>query len=173
MHYKNENIIIRKFSPQELNLFLDLFKNEKVSRYLPYKSPEELKDMFEKALVDYKHGPLSRWGIFDAQNDDFVGVCLARVFSENTDWIEIGYMLRENYWGKGIGTQVSRALVGYCLAADENKDIVALTDLDNIGSQKVLLNSGFERVENLVRDNKELAYFKLQKNKYFRLEHLD
>ncbi|MEF9478719.1 GNAT family N-acetyltransferase [Chryseobacterium sp. 1B4] len=159
MYYKNDDIIIREFIYPELNLFLDLFKSENVTRYLPYKSPEELKEMFEKALVDYKQGPLSRWGIFDAENGDFVGVCLARVFSENTDWIEIGYMLLENHWGKGIGTQVSRALVGYCYAAEPHKNIVALTDLDNIGSQKVLLNSGFERAENLVRDNKELAYF--------------
>jgi len=104
MYYKNENIIIREFTSQELNLFLDLFKDENVSRYLPYKSPEELKGMFEKALVDYKMGPLSRWGIFDAQNGDFVGVCLAKVFAENTAWIEIEYMLRESYWGRGIGT---------------------------------------------------------------------
>jgi len=163
MYYKNDDIIIREFTPDELYLFLDLFKNESVTRYLPYKSPEELKGMFEKALIDYKDGPLSRWGIFNAQNNGFVGVCLARVFAENTDWIEIGYMLQENYWGKGIGTQVSKALVDYCLTADEKKSIVALTDLDNFGSQKVLLNSGFERVENLVRDNRALAYFKLQK----------
>lgn len=165
MYYKNDTIIIREFIPQELNLFLDLFKNENVTRYLPYKSPEELKGMFEKALSDYKEGPLSRWGIFSTQNDDFVGVCLARTFAENTSQIEIGYMLVENYWGKGLGTQICKALTSYCLTADVNKDIAALTDLDNIGSQKVLLKSGFKRVDNLVRDNRELAYFILQENK--------
>jgi len=164
MYYKNDAITIREFTPQELYLFLDLFKSENVTRYLPYKSPEELKGMFEKALLDYKDGPLSRWGIFNTQNDDFVGVCLARAFAENPEWIEIGYMLRENYWGKGLGTQICKAIAGYCLAADAKKDIVALTDLDNIGSQKVLLKSGFKRIENLVRENKELAYFILQES---------
>jgi ribosomal-protein-alanine N-acetyltransferase len=48
--------------------------------------------------------------------------------------------------------------------ADAKKDIVALTDLDNIGSQKVLLKSGFKRIENLVRENRELAYFILQES---------
>jgi len=72
--------------------------------------------------------------------------------------------LRENYWGKGIGTEVCKALVKHCFENSENKDIVALTDLDNIGSQKVLLNSGFERMENFFRDNREVAYFIL-KNK--------
>lgn len=160
MYYENETIIIREFKPQELNLFLDLFNNENVTRYLPYKSPEEFKEMFEKALTDYKTGPLSRWGIFNSQNDDFVGVCLARIFSENTDQIEIGYMIGDNYWGKGIGTQICKALANYCLSI-ENKGIVALTDLENIGSQKVLTKAGFKRNENLIRDKEELAYFVL------------
>lgn len=159
MYYKNDTIIIREFIPQELHLFLDLFKNESVTRYLPYKSPEEFKQMFEKALSDYKEGSLSRWGIFDAQNNEFVGVCLARIFAENANCIEIGYMLGENYWGKGIGTEVCKALADYCLSADGGKEIVALTDLDNIGSQKVLLKGGFKREENLIREDKELAYF--------------
>ncbi|WP_250254120.1 GNAT family N-acetyltransferase [Chryseobacterium sp. Marseille-Q3244] len=163
MYYKNDTIIIREFTPQELHLFLDLFTNENVTRYLPYKSPEEFKQMFEKALLDYKEGSLSRWGIFDAQNGAFVGVCLARIFAENANSIEIGYMLGENYWGKGIGTQVCKALADYCLSADQEKEIVALTDLDNIGSQKVLLKSGFNRLENLEREDRALAYFLFSK----------
>ncbi len=159
MYFKNDSIIIREFTPQELHLFLGLFKNENVTRYLPYKSPEEFKQMFEKALSDYKEGPFSRWGIFNTQNNEFVGVCLARTFAENANSIEIGYMLGENYWGKGIGTEVCKALADYCLSADGGKEIVALTDLDNIGSQKVLLKSGFRREENLTRDERELAYF--------------
>lgn len=159
MYYKNDTIIIREFRPEELHLFLDLFTNENVIRYLPYKSPEEFKQMFEKALLDYKEGPLSRWGIFNVENNDFVGVCLARIFSENANSIEIGYMLRESYWGKGIGTQICKALADYCHSADQEKEIVALTHLDNVGSQRVLLKSGFRREENLLREEKELAYF--------------
>ncbi|PWN59269.1 GNAT family N-acetyltransferase [Chryseobacterium viscerum] len=163
MHYKNDTIIIREFTPEEFSLFSTLFENENVTRYLPYKTPEEYKEMFDKALADYKEGPFSRWGIFNAQTQDFVGMCLARVFLDNPEQIEIGYTLGENYWGKGLGTEVCKALLDHCLSLNYNKDIVAVTDLDNIGSQKVLLKNGFIRTENLVREDKELAYFILQK----------
>ncbi|WP_300690810.1 GNAT family N-acetyltransferase [Chryseobacterium sp.] len=159
MHYKNDMIIIREFVPQEFALFLELFDNENVTRYLPYKTPDEYKEMFDKALSDYKDGPFSRWGIFDAQTNDFVGMGLARTFLDNPEQIEIGYTLGENYWGKGLGTSVCKALVEYCLSLHHQKDIVAVTDLDNIGSQKVLLKNGFGRTENLVRGDRELAYF--------------
>jgi ribosomal-protein-alanine N-acetyltransferase len=163
MYYKNDTIIIREFTPEEFSLFSTLFQNENVTRYLPYKTPEEYKEMFDKALADYKEGPFSRWGIFTTQNNDFVGMCLARVFLDNPDQLEIGYTLAENYWGRGLGTEVCKALVDYCYSLDHKRDIVAVTDLDNIGSQKVLLKSSFIRTENLVREDKELAYFILQK----------
>lgn len=162
MHYKNETIIIREFTPEEFSLFSTLFQNKNVTRYLPYKTPEEYKEMFDKALADYKEGSFSRWGIFNAENHDFVGMCLARVFLDNPEQIEIGYTLGENYWGKGLGTEVCRALADYCYSLNHKKDIVAVTDLDNIGSQKVLLKSNFKRIENLKREDRELAYFILQ-----------
>ncbi|NIF05130.1 GNAT family N-acetyltransferase [Chryseobacterium sp. Tr-659] len=166
MQYKNDTIIIREFTPQEFILFLNLFENENVTRYLPYKTPDEYKEMFEKALSEYTEGPFSRWGIFNAKNNDFVGMCLARVFLDNPEQIEIGYTLGENYWGKGLGTNVCKALLDYCLSLNYSKDIVAVTDLENIGSQKVLIKNGFTRIENLVRGERELAYFLINKTKY-------
>ncbi len=101
MQYNNNRIIIREFTPEEFILFLNLFENQNVTRYLPYKTPYEYKEMFEKALADYKEGPFSRWGIFNAQNQDFVGMCLARTFLDNPEQIEIGYTL-----GKITGEKV-------------------------------------------------------------------
>ncbi|AYZ12140.1 N-acetyltransferase [Chryseobacterium arthrosphaerae] len=161
MHYRNDKIIIRKFTPEEFSLFSSLFENENVTRYLPYKTPEEYREMFEKALADYEEGPFSRWGVFNTQNNDFIGMCLARVFLDRPEQIEIGYTLSENYWGKGLGTEVCKALMEYCRSLNTNKDIVAVTDPDNIGSQKVLLKNGFVREDNLVREDRELAYFVL------------
>lgn len=164
MYHKDDTIIIREFTPQELSLFLSLFENTNVTSFLPHKSHQEYIDMFGKALADYKEGPFSRWGIFNAQDNDFVGMCVVRIFADNPDQTEIGYVLGENYWGKGVATRVCKALVDYCLTFNNPEDIVAVTDLGNVGSQKVLAKNGFNRVENLVRENEELAYFILQKN---------
>jgi len=92
-----------------------------------------------------------------------VGMCMVRIFVENTNQLEIGYSISEKYWGKGIGTEICRALVHYCLSLSKDKDIVAVTDLDNIGSQKVLTKVGFERKEDIKREQEVLAYFIFQK----------
>ncbi|MGN7756929.1 GNAT family N-acetyltransferase [Chryseobacterium lathyri] len=162
--HQDQSFIIRQFSVEEQNLFCDLFEDAEVTKYLPYRSPEQYIEMFEIALKDYLEGPFGRFGIFDSENNDFIGMCLARTFADVPDQIEIGYTLSKKYWGKGIATEVSRALVKYCFLKTETNEVVAVTDLDNIGSQKVLEKAGFNRTDNLKRTYGELAYYIVKRN---------
>ncbi|WP_223605598.1 GNAT family N-acetyltransferase [Chryseobacterium sp. OSA05B] len=157
--HEDQNFTIRNFLPEEQNLFCDLFEDDEVTKYLPYRSPKQYAEMFDIALEDYTKGPFGRFGIFDTANHDFIGMCLVRDFADAPGQIEIGYTLGKKYWGKGIATEVSRALVKYSLLNTEAGDIVAVTDLDNIGSQKVLEKAGFSRIDNLKRPDGELAYY--------------
>ncbi|MCT2406194.1 GNAT family N-acetyltransferase [Chryseobacterium antibioticum] len=162
--HQDQNFIIRQFLAQEQALFCDLFEDGEVTKYLPYRSREQYKEMFEVALEDYAKGPFGRFGIFDVENNDFIGMCLARNFADVSGQIEIGYTLSKKYWGKGIATEVSRALVQYCLENTEENEIVAVTNQDNIGSQKVLEKAGFSRIDNLKRSDGELAYYLVKRS---------
>lgn len=157
--HQDQNLMIREFMTGEQNLFCDLFKDDEITTYLPYRSPEQYEEMFQITLEDYKKGLFGRFGIFDSETDDFMGTCLIRNFADGAGQLEIGYTLAKKYWGKGIATKVSRALVIYSFLNTEGDEIVAVTDLDNIGSQKVLEKAGFSRIDNLKRPDSELAYY--------------
>lgn len=157
--HQGPRIIIREFFPKEQQTFLDLFKDNQVTQYLPKTSPERYIEMFKELLKNYETGNLSRWAIFDTTNDNFIGMCVARIFVHNSNQIEIGYVLSKEYWGKGIATEVCKAMTQYCFANTNTPEVVAITDLGNSDSQNVLQKSGFERIDNLIRDNEELAYF--------------
>ncbi|TPG38192.1 GNAT family N-acetyltransferase [Flavobacterium pectinovorum] len=161
--YQSPRIIIREFLPQEKQTFLDLFKDNQVTQYLPDASPERYVEMFKELLENYEKKNLSRWAIFDATNNNFIGMCVARIFVHNTSQIEIGYVLSREYWGKGIATEVCKALTQYSFTNTNTKEVVAITDLSNSGSQNVLQKAGFERLDNLIRNQEELAYFKIER----------
>ncbi|WP_294958405.1 GNAT family N-acetyltransferase [uncultured Flavobacterium sp.] len=161
--YQSSRIIIREFLPQEQQIFLDLFKDNQVTQYLPETSPERYVEMFNELLENYKKKNLSRWAIFDTTNNKFIGMCVARIFVHNTNQIEIGYVLSREYWGKGIATEVCKAITLYSFANTNTNEVVAITDLGNTGSQNVLQKAGFERLNNLIRNEEELAYFKIEK----------
>ncbi|MDV7698775.1 GNAT family N-acetyltransferase [Chryseobacterium soli] len=162
--HQDQSFIIREFSSEEKNLFCALFEDTEVTKYLPYRSPEQYMEMFEIALEDYSKGPFGRFGIFNSETNDFIGMCLVRDFADVPGQMEIGYTLGKDYWGKGIATKVSRALVKYCFSATGGNEVVAVTDLDNIGSQKVLEKAGFRRLDNLRRTDRELAYYKVERS---------
>jgi ribosomal-protein-alanine N-acetyltransferase len=159
--YQSPRIIIREFLPQEQQTFLNLFKDNQVTQYLPDTSPERYVEMFTELLENYEKKNLSRWAIFDTTNNNFIGMCVARVFIHNINQIEIGYVLSREYWGKGIATEVCKAITQYSFANTNTTEVVAVTDLHNTGSQNVLQKAGFERLNNLIRNEEELAYFKI------------
>ncbi|KAF2338310.1 GNAT family N-acetyltransferase [Flavobacterium tistrianum] len=161
--YQSPKIIIREFLPQEKQTFLNLFKDSEVTKYLPDTSPERYVEMFNELLENYEKKNLSRWAIFNAIDNDFIGMCVARIFAHNTNQVEIGYVLGREYWGKGIATEVCKALTHYSFANTDTKEVVAITDLDNFGSQNVLQKVGFKRLNNLIRNEEELAYFMIER----------
>jgi len=161
--YQSKTVVIREFLPSEEYLFISLFEDKEVTRFLPHLHANEYHQLFETALKDYRFGPFGRWGIFDAKNDLFIGTCLYRPFVEVSDQTEIGYSLIKSYWGMGIGTEVARALLIYGFANTNTNEIVALTDLKNIGSQKVLQKLGFKQLNNIERRGVELNYFLIER----------
>jgi ribosomal-protein-alanine N-acetyltransferase len=162
--YQSPRIIIREFLSQEQQTFLNLFEDNQVTQYLPNAAPERYVEMFNELLENYKNKNLSRWAIFDAANNNFIGMCVARIFVHNTNQIEIGYVLSREYRGKGIATEVCKAITQYSFAITNTKEVVAITDLNNSGSQNVLQKAGFQRLNNLIRNKEELAYFKIERS---------
>ncbi|MGE8342271.1 MAG: GNAT family N-acetyltransferase [Flavobacterium sp.] len=161
--YQSPRIIIREFLPEEKQTFFDLFVDKQVTQYLPDTSPERCAEMFNELQENYKNKNLSRWAIFDSADNSFIGMCVARIFVHNTDQIEIGYVLSRAYWGKGIATEVCRAMTQYSFENTKTNEVVAITDLENTGSQNVLQKVGFKRLSNLIRNEEELAYFKIER----------
>ena len=164
--YQSNTILIREFIPEEQQSFIALFEDEEVARYIPLRSAVQYQELFKESIADYENGPLGRWGIFDAQTGDFIGMCLARNFKYISGQVEIGYVLAKKYWGKGIASEVSKVLVAYCFKHTDTSQVVAVTDLENIGSQKVLEKTGLKRLKNLKRDGEELAYFRIERWQY-------
>ena len=164
MHYiiaETPRLIIREFLLREEEIYLNHFIDDEVCQFIPKRSREERVNIFLSALVNYiSNKQLGIWGMFDKVTGEFVGSCLLRFFNNELDKIELGYSLEKKYWGKGLASEMARAMVAYAFEHNEAAEVVAVTDIANIGSQRVLEKAGLIRVENIVRDGEELAYFK-------------
>lgn len=57
--------------------------------------------------------------------------------------LELGYMIAPDYWGQGLATEITRALMEYAFGHFPDDKLVAVTAPENMASQRVLLKCGF------------------------------
>ncbi len=95
------------------------------------------------------HAQQPKLGIFAMEMRDtesFVGYCTARHmdFDVSRD-LEVGYVLLPRFFGQGLATEVASGLTDYLYREMQAEKVVAVTDVDNMASQRVLEKCGFQQ----------------------------
>jgi ribosomal-protein-alanine N-acetyltransferase len=155
-------LIIRNFLPAEAEIYYNLFNDERVAEHLPKRTREERVKIFETMLANTDSGALlNNWAVCTKDTNEIIGTMLLRPFDGEEDKTEIGYAMLYDYWGKGLGTEMTEATIAYAFDKINTGEVVAVTTLENIASQKVLEKAGMVRLDNIDRDGLELAYFNI------------
>ncbi len=92
-----------------------------------------------------------RWGLTLTGDDTLIGTAGFGGIDAETYRARIGYNLAYAHWGRGLATEAVRALVGFGFAQLQLHRIEATTNLDNLGSMRVLAKVGFTE-EGILRD---------------------
>ena len=87
-------------------------------------------------------------GVFLAEwkeDGAFAGYVVARHvdFDPTSGEYEVGYTLAPEHWGRGLATEITRALTDYLFGRFQPEYVVAFTAEENLASQNVLLKAGF------------------------------
>jgi RimJ/RimL family protein N-acetyltransferase len=105
---------------------------------------EEAEEYFDFMIEnDKRYDFAGNYKVFIENNNIYIGTATLRL-SEDLLGAEIEYMLLPDYWGKGYGTEIVGCLLNLVSKYESVKEIIAITDPNNIGSRKVLLKNGFE-----------------------------
>ena len=81
--------------------------------------------------------------------------------------VELGYMITEEYRGKGYATEAVKAIIEYAFQQAGQEYLLALIDFDNSASRRVVEKLGFAyhgvRVVEIEGEACEFEYFKLSR----------
>jgi ribosomal-protein-alanine N-acetyltransferase len=161
---RTSRILIREFIPDELDLLLSIDADERLTQYVKKRNPDESRQLFKDTLAEYQNGSgLGRWGIFNIADNDFIGVCAMKPSDYDDKSIEIGYRLNLKYWGAGIATELTKALIAYGFNEAGLKEICAVTHPDNVVSQRVLEKAGLLRQGTVFWYEEEVPFFRIEK----------
>ncbi len=137
--FETERLIIRRLKNSDSDCYFDMMKNPNVMNPIPRKimsreeSDNHLKDFLNtnENLTDIKV-----WGIEIKDENEFIGLCAFLKNNENED--EIGYRLREKFWGKGFGTEIAKGLILFGFEKMKLDKITADVSITNHNSIKIL-----------------------------------
>ena len=116
--FETDRLVLRKFTIDDAeDMFNNYAKNENVTKYLfwkPHQSIQDSKDYLTNIVMpDYKKETTLRWAIELKETGKVIG-CIDVVSRDETNKrAELGWVLGEEYWGKGIMPEAGKVVVDY------------------------------------------------------------
>ena len=144
---ETERLILRKFKLSDAN---DMFKNyasqSKVTKYLSWETHSNIdvtKNYLESVVLPDYEKKTYRWAIEFKETSEVIGCIDVVHIYENRMCGELGYVLGEKFWNKGIMTEAGKAVVKY-LFEEGFRRIEAMHNVDNPASGRVMQKIGMQ-----------------------------
>ena len=152
VYLETERIALRRFGEADLDRLVDLNADPSVLRYIngsrPIRRAEIERDFLPAYLAYHERGArYGFWAAVEKASGAFLGWFHFRPSpGAPDDEPELGYRLRRSAWGKGYGTEGSRALIRKGFSELGVARVVAYTYGDNIASRRVMEKAGMRLV---------------------------
>ena len=102
--------------------------------------------MFESTLTETDPGKGVRLAVFDRKSNVYMGHVFFVPWEDSKDEIEWGILLRPEYWGQGLGTEVARSAIEECFRQRGIRRMYATIDGGHRASSRLLEKLGFVAV---------------------------
>lgn len=144
---KTDRLLLRKITLSDAPAYFErLAASEAVTRYMlfsPQKEVAEAVASVEKALARYETKTAYRW-VMDLPGEGLIGVIDLLRFDEEAQSCSFAYMLAEEYWGRGYGTEAVKAVFEFAFSKMELERIEADHIVENGGSGAVMRKAGMQ-----------------------------
>ena len=142
---------IRQFKQSDVDDLYLILSNPKVMEYIetPF-TLEDTKDFLNKNALSY---PPRVFALEYKENKKLIGHIIFHEYDK--DSYEIGFILSQNYWGRGIADEITKSLIDYA----KNKNIHSLIiecDKRQLATQKIAKNNNFKLI-----NSEDLLVYKL------------
>ncbi|NNJ89174.1 MAG: GNAT family N-acetyltransferase [Eudoraea sp.] len=165
---ETDRLLIREITPVDKEDLFVLHSDPDVQKYTGeavVESVEEIEKAIEERIEHYKQFGFGRWAIVLKDGMQFTGWA-GLLYLPEFDEIDLGYRFLPQYWGKGIATEASHAILNYGFETLKLDKIVAIAMKENIASIKVMEKVGMEfyKVAPYEAGEKDAVWYKCDQN---------
>ena len=172
IHLQTENFFIRDIEENDLEDMFDMDSNPNVHKFLgnqPISKLQEAKDIITNIKEQYDRFGMGRWAIATKDTNEFIGwTGFKREEKLRPDrvYVDLGYRLREKFWGQGIATETAQACLTYGFNELNLEEIYGCADIYHLASNKILQKIGLKYIEDFEFDGTPLHWYGLNKSEW-------
>jgi ribosomal-protein-alanine N-acetyltransferase len=165
---ETERLILRMFTPDDLDALFGIFSRPKVMKYLGLHGEPMSRDETETALLSIikhweRHG-YGRWAVVSKDDHKLIGCAGLRNYE---DAAELVYLIDQPYWGRGLATEIAVACLNFGFEKHNFNNIIAFARPQNTASRKVMEKIGMRFVQESVIFGVFVVQYELLKKDYY------
>ena len=168
---ETERMHLRLTEMSDIKNMFELDSDSKVMKYINGGVPRtlhEIQSNFEK----YKDRILDRekdfgcWMADLKETGENIGWFILKPIGDQIPGIEVGYRLKQRFWGKGYATEGSKEMLKHGFDDLKLDNIVAIVEPEHKASRHVLEKSGLKYMKMVDYNEKKICYYKITENEY-------
>jgi len=143
---ETERLLLREITLDDKEALFKLHSNPAVQKFTGepvVESIDDIKKAIEARIINYKKYGYGRWATFLKDDMQFVGWA-GLAYLPEFDETDLGYRFLPEYWGLGIATEASRAILNYGFDSLKLKKIIAIALKEHKASIRVMEKVGME-----------------------------
>jgi RimJ/RimL family protein N-acetyltransferase len=161
--------ILRRFQISDLDNICELESDPEIMRFTPMAvglSREQSLERLQKTVsLNAEREPLGIWAA-ETHDGDFIGWFM--LIKTKYEYPELGCMIVRRQWRKGYAEEICQRLIEFGFELEYPK-VVAVTNPQNVASEKMLAKLGFKLVKKVPYEDKvhnktfDLNYWEIEK----------
>lgn len=144
---KTRRLCLRQYKTTDAReLFLYFGRNAdmyKFSGWNPYATEEMAQNTVRHFIDSYEDNRFYGWAI--EFNNELIGTVGAYDYTPDSNSIEIGISIKEDFWGNGFATETLVCVLNYLTNDEKIKTVTAWCASENIGSVKAMEKAGMKK----------------------------
>jgi ribosomal-protein-alanine N-acetyltransferase len=152
---QTSRLYLRPFMPDDLDLLYSLHSNPKVGKSTidGIQDLKTTKKHLDNFITNQEQNGFSQWAVFENETNKFVGragLIKRSLNKEVGEQIEIRFAFMPEFWGQGIASEVTVALIQFAKEKLKLTKLIAANGLANEKSARVLIKNGFKHIKNII-----------------------
>jgi RimJ/RimL family protein N-acetyltransferase len=166
---ETKRLILKTAELSDLDMLVALRSDFEIMKNTGYggtQTKEEVREYLDFAISYQEKHRIGFCLVFEKESGNFIGEAglFHLLFDDSQPEIELGYHLYKKFWGKGYGTELTKALIRWGFQHLSVNKLVSTTYPDNVASQKVLKKAGFDCMsKKQLPDGEELFWYEIYK----------